>query len=249
MNLQLSITLKYAIIYLTLTTVLYYFSDRFDNKNAKYTKINMTFVKNESDEFKKFELLSQEIKFLCRNAGYNVCGTIELPGLHNLVPLFGGYSNQNISDVSVTDFSSGYANKQLAVSYIIHNDFLSKTAAIKDAILKSPTEGILEQFEKYRQFLANEKIILEINKELFSNVDYKKNKTLLSKNFDKLVELESLFKRTPYFIFKEKSETILFRTMGRTLRLVLSAILALIVIFYTQQVYQNIFKNKKPAEL
>lgn len=248
MKLQTSRIIKYLITFLILTSILYYFSDRFDNNKAKFSKVSLTFVKNESDGLKQIELLSQEIKFLCYMTGYNACDALDVSTLSNIISLI----EKNISPVinpPLTDVLTEYANDQLTISYTISNDLLGKNRAIQESIQEIPKKMILEHFGKFHYFLANKSIILNKHKDLFSAKDNKKNNILFSKNIKTLSELESSFKKFPYMQLKETKQTLLFRSMSNILRLVLSAVFALIAIFYTRQIYTSFFRNRISKEM
>lgn len=244
MKLTLSSIAKYFLIFFVLTAFFFYISARFDSQKSKFSKVDLTFVKNDSDDFKKIIQLTQELEFLCRNSGHNYCGAFNIPDLRGFVPLLGGNSNQNLNDTIITDFFSDYANSEVLISFVISNDSLSKTTAIQNTIQDIPKNITFELFERYHHFLKNEKVLLDKYHDLFSSLDLKKKAYLLSKSASKLQELEDKYRKTPYMLLKEKNEALLFRKMSNTLRLVLSAMFTLIVIFYTRQLYNNVIKNK-----
>jgi hypothetical protein len=239
MNLQFSKIVKYVITFSALTSVLYYFSYRYDSKKVKFSKISLTFVKDVSKEMKKIELMSQELKFLCRAAGYNICYILEMPTLRNLIAntqdniLFDDYiAIDFISKYSATDITSEYSEKQLTISYTISNDLLFKNTAIQEDLQELPKNLILNKFEWYRDFLNNEKTILDKHKEIFSNLEQKKNSLLISKNLSKLADLENLYSKISYIKLKEKTEVVLFREISNALRLALSTILSILDLLF-----------------
>lgn len=250
MNLRFSEISKYIIVFLILTVIFFYISYRFDGNKARFSKVNIVFDRNRSDEFVKIDQLSQEIEFLCRNSNNKNCDVFTVPSLRNYVPLLDRNPNQVVNGTQITDFFSDYihTSEEVIVSYVIANDLLDKTEDIQNTLQQIPKRVILAQLGNYRRFLETESRLLDMFKHLYSNSDLKNKRNLLQANEKKLSELESMYNKTPFMMLKNTNIQSLFRKINNTLRLVLSAIFSLIVIFYIRQVYRRLVKNRNQSK-